>query len=156
MSTMPGQLDDLSPGAEWVLKRNCALTPCQLLMIFGSLALVSLGLAAFWAYQGAWLVVPFALIEVMALGLAFAVYSRHAADCERVRLSAEVVVVERVVGTRHTVCHLPRAWLRVKMSELPGGLVELSSGRSVESVGRFVDQQGRRRFVLGLREALQG
>jgi uncharacterized membrane protein len=156
MSNAPGQFDGLNSGSEWVLKRNCALTPTQLLWIFGSLAILSLGMATFWAVQGAWVVLPFAVLEVVALGVAFAVYARHAADCERVRLSREALEIERVVGARRTVSSLPRAWLRVRLSEQPSGLVELSSGRSVESVGRFVDLQRRRRFLVGLQEALQG
>lgn len=155
MSNATGSTDDLSPEPEWILKRNCALTPVQLLLIFASLALASLGLATFWAFQGAWLVVPFAVIEVLALGVAFAVYARHAADCERVRLGQEALVIERVVGERRTLVQLPRAWLRVRLNEQSGGLVELTSGRSVESVGRFVDLKGRERFLMGLKQALQ-
>ncbi|MEY3572234.1 MAG: DUF2244 domain-containing protein [Burkholderiaceae bacterium] len=156
MSNAPGQVDGLNSGSEWVLKRNCALTPTQLLWIFGSLAMLSLGMAAFWAAQGAWVVLPFAVLEVLALAIAFAVYARHAADCERVRLSPEMIEVERVVGASRTISVLPRAWLRVRLNEQSSGLVELSAGRSVESVGRFVDLQRRRRFLVGLQEALQG
>ncbi|NBV88950.1 MAG: DUF2244 domain-containing protein, partial [Betaproteobacteria bacterium] len=86
---------DQESRSEWVLKRNCALTPKQLMKIFASLALASLGMAGFWASQGAWLVLPFAVIEVLALGVAFAVYARHAVDCERVRLDQNALVIER-------------------------------------------------------------
>jgi len=155
MSNDAGSQEDLSPEPEWVLKRNCALSPGQLVMIFASLACASLGFALLWAAQGAWLVVPFAVVEVIALGVAFAVYARHAADCERVRLGQESVVIERQVGEQRTVVRLPRAWLRVRLSQQSDGLVELSSGQTVESVGRFVDLKGREQFVVGFKRALQ-
>jgi uncharacterized membrane protein len=144
---------DQESRSEWVLKRNCALTPKQLMKIFASLALASLGMAGFWASQGAWLVLPFAVIEVLALGVAFAVYARHAADCERVRLDQNALVIERMVGERQTSVQLSRAWLRVRQEA--DGLVEISSGQSVESVGRFVDTKCRQQFALGLRQALR-
>ena len=55
----------------WVLRRNCSLTPGQLLAIFCSLAGLSLAFAAFWTSQGAWVVLPFAVVECLALGVAF-------------------------------------------------------------------------------------
>ncbi len=39
----------------------------------------------FW-FQGATLVIPFATLELAAVGLAFLVYARHAADGERISL----------------------------------------------------------------------
>jgi uncharacterized membrane protein len=72
----------------WMLRRNCSLTPKQLVGIFGSLAGLSLAFAAYWASRGAWVVVPFAVAECLALGVAFLVYARHACDHERVVLSA--------------------------------------------------------------------
>lgn len=155
MTNAIGQAGGPSLEPEWVLRRNCALTPVQLLLVFASLALISLGISLFWALQGAWVVVPFALVEILALAVAFMVYARHAADCERVRLGQEALVVERTVGAQHSVVQLPRAWLRVRLNAQLGGLVEISSGGSVESVGRFVDRERRELFFSGLRRALQ-
>ena len=65
---------------EWLSKRNCALTPRQLAVFFGVLGSFSMAVATAWALQGAWVVVPFAGIEIAALGLAYVLYGRHAAD----------------------------------------------------------------------------
>ena len=64
---------------QWVLRRNCILTPRQLGGWFVSLAMVSLAIALAFAAHGAWLVIPFAVVEMGALGLAFVFYARHAA-----------------------------------------------------------------------------
>jgi uncharacterized membrane protein len=65
---------------EWVLKRNCSMAPGQLFGLFLALCVVSLGIASFFWFQGAKLVMPFAWLELIAVGGAFLVYARHAAD----------------------------------------------------------------------------
>lgn len=72
-----------SPGVQWLLKRNCSVTPAQLVRLFASLCVVSLGIATLFWFQGATLVMPFAWLELVAVGLAFMVYARHARDGEK-------------------------------------------------------------------------
>ena len=62
---------------QWFLRRNCSVTPQQLGWLYFSLCVVSMAIgAAFW-FQGAKLVLPFAWAELVAVGVAFAVYARH-------------------------------------------------------------------------------
>lgn len=140
----------------WVLRRNCSLTPGQLLAIFCSLAGLSLAFAAFWTSQGAWVVLPFAVVECLALGVAFFVYSRHACDHERIEVSPHGVSVELVQGVRRMAFHVPRQWLRVEWEDDRSSLVNLRSGQQVVPLGRFVDQASRRKFVVDLKRALFG
>ncbi len=49
------------------------------------LALFSLLVASLLVWAGAWLVLPFTGIELLAVGVAFVVYARHAVDYERIR-----------------------------------------------------------------------
>jgi len=44
------------------------------------------------------MVLPFTCLEVLALGVAFFVYARHAADYERIVLAPRRLVVERSLG----------------------------------------------------------
>jgi hypothetical protein len=72
---------------QWFLRRNCSVSPRQLGWMYLSLCAVSLAIgAAFW-FQGAKLVLPFAWIELVAVGIAFAAYARHATDGETIRLA---------------------------------------------------------------------
>ena len=68
----------------WFLKRNCSITPAQLGWLYASQCVVTLGIGTFFWFQGAKLVLPFAWLELMAVGSAFLVYSRHATDGERI------------------------------------------------------------------------
>ena len=52
---------------QWVLKRNCSITPRQMLWFFGSLCLLSLAIGSLFWHKGATLVLPFAWAEVLAM-----------------------------------------------------------------------------------------
>jgi uncharacterized membrane protein len=77
----------------WVLRRNCALSPRQLAVAFGVLGTTSLLIAIAWAATGAWIVLPFAAIELLVLAVAFLAYARHARDQERITLARDCVQV---------------------------------------------------------------
>lgn len=142
--------------SEWVLKRNCSLAPRQLALVFCSLSAVSLAIAGMFAAGGAWLVLPFAMLEVMALGVAFVVYARHAADYERIVLCRDCLLVESCRGARVRREQCPAAWTRVEYSGTRRELIGLvASGRRID-VGRFVPESERRDLALQLRMQLQG
>lgn len=141
---------------EWLIKRNCSLAPRQLAVIFGSLAAVSLGIAAMFATRGAWLVLPFAFIEVLALGTAFVVYARHAADYERIVLCRDCLLVETCRAERLRREECAAAWARVEYSGSRRELVGLVvSGRRID-VGHFVPESDRRLLARQLTAQLQG
>jgi len=141
---------------EWLLKRNCSLAPGQLALVFASLAAVSLCIAAFFAVQGAWLVVPFACIEVLALGAAFVVYARHAADYERIVLCPDGLLVERRWAERLHREECAPAWVRVEYNGARRELIGLvTDGRRID-VGRLVPESDRRQLARQLRLRLNG
>ena len=72
-----------SHSVQWLFKRNCSVTPAQLVWLYVSLCVVSLGIAIFFWWQGATLVMPLAWLEIVVVGAAFWVYARHATDGER-------------------------------------------------------------------------
>ena len=75
----------------WFLKRNCSVTPVQLGWFYASQCAVSLGIATFFWFQGAVLILPFAWAELAAAG---GVQSRLGASGTRCRRP----VADRVVG----------------------------------------------------------
>lgn len=139
---------------EWVSKRNCALSPAQLAVFFGALAMLSLGIAAFWAANGAWVVIPFACIEVAALGAAYVMYGRHAADFDRVVFEPERIRVEATSGstTQHFEC--ARRAVRIEYGGERRTLVKLVGRGSQIEVGRFVLDADRADLAKELRATL--
>jgi uncharacterized membrane protein len=66
-----------APASRLILKRNCSMSPAGLAVAFGALAVLTLAIGAGFAFIGAWLVLPFAGIEVLMLVVAFFVYARR-------------------------------------------------------------------------------
>lgn len=54
------------------------MSPAGLAMAFAALAVLTLAIGLGFAIFGAWLVLPFAGLEVLALVVAFMVYARRA------------------------------------------------------------------------------
>lgn len=143
-------------GIEWTLKRNCSVTPAQLGYLYASLCILSMGVAGVFWSLGATLVLPFAVLELVAVGSAFLVYARHATDNERIRLLDGRLVVEWETAGRSSRCEFASEWVRVEPSADAGQLIEVrGEGRSVQ-VGRFVRSDLRPVLAREIRQALRG
>ncbi len=138
----------------WTLRRNCVLTPAQLAIWFASLSTVSLGIAAAFAAYGAWMVVPFALIEVSVLGVAFICYARHAGDYERIEAGPGRLRVEASHGATVRVEEVRPLWVRVEYRGRSSDPIVLVAGRQKIAVGRFVPDHRKPALVEELRGAL--
>ncbi|MEO8836092.1 MAG: DUF2244 domain-containing protein [Caldimonas sp.] len=140
---------------QWLLRRNCSMTPLQLVAFYLSLCAWSLAIAgAFWA-RGATLVMPFAGLELLAVGAALFVYSRHATDRELMLLSPGSLRVECRLGRHIDEVEFAPAWVRVEPARGDRSLIELSGQGKRISVGRFVRPELRRALADELRSALR-
>jgi uncharacterized membrane protein len=139
----------------WFLQRNCSVTPAQLAWLYVSLCVVSLGIGTVFWWHGATLVLPFAWIELVAVGAAFVAYARHAADGERISLQGRPLVVELESAGRLERAEFDREWVRVEPSAADRSLIEVSGrGRSV-NVGRYVRPELRPALAQEIRRALR-
>lgn len=139
----------------WFLRRNCSVTPAQLGWLYASLCAVSLGVAMFFWLQGAVLVLPFAWLELAAVGAAFLAYSRHAADGERISLAGRRLVVELESAGHLQRAEFDRERVRVEPSVADRSLIELSGqGRRV-NIGRYLRPELRPMLAQEIRRALR-
>jgi uncharacterized membrane protein len=150
-----GREDFAGRSVQWLLKRNCSASPRQMLGFFGSLALLSLLIAAFFWMRGATLVMPFAWAELAVLGAALLLYARHAADSESIRLQPGRLTVEHACGGSINRVEFAPAWVRVEPEHGDRSLIELSGQGQRISVGRFVRPELRRQLADELRWALR-
>lgn len=141
---------------EWSLKRNCSVTPAQLGWLYASLCAVSLGVAVGFWLQGAPWVLPFALLELVAVGSAFLLYARHATDRERIRLLDGRLVVEQETAGRIKRCEFAREWVRVEPRGDDGQLIEVRGGGQSVKVGRHLRSDLRPALAREIRLALRG
>jgi len=108
----------------------------------------------FWT-RGALLVLPFTGVEIIAVGIAFVVYGRHAADGERISLEGTRLVVERETAGRLERSEFDRQWVRVEPKTGDRSLITLSAQGRVVQVGRFVRPELRAALALEIRMALR-
>jgi uncharacterized membrane protein len=147
------QGDDV--GVEWVLKRNCSISPRQLMAVFASLCVVSLCIASFFWAHGARLVMLFAWVELSGVAAAMLLYARHATDRERIALQAGRLLVERRDGSRTERVELDPQWVRVEPRDHADALIQLSAGGRHVEIGRHVRPELRSRLAEELRTALR-
>jgi uncharacterized membrane protein len=140
----------------WFLKRNCSVTPAQLGWFYASLCVVSLGIATFFWFQGAVLILPFAGAELAGVGIALLVYARHAGDGEKISLEGRRLVVELESAGQLRRAQFDRDWVRVEPGAGNRSLIELSGQGQHVSVGRYVRPELRPALAQEIRRALRG
>ena len=143
------------PSVSWRLRRNCSVSPAQLLLVYLMLCGVSLTIGLFFWFQGAPFVIGFTGLELALVGWAFVVYARHATDGEWISLQGASLVVERETAGRRERAEFERQWVRVEPKAGEHSLIELSGrGRTME-VGRFVRPELRQVLAGEIRWALR-
>lgn len=137
------------------IKRNCSISPRNLLCVLALAACVSLGIAAGFALAGAWPILPFAGLEVLALATAFYLNGRHAADYERIALSGDKLLVQASDAGRIELHEFERRWLRIGERRFGRDLRLLLCSRGSElEIGRHLDTEGRASLGWRLRRSL--
>jgi uncharacterized membrane protein len=140
---------------DWLMKRNCAVSPRQFVWFYMSLASFSLFIAFLLVLCGAWLVLPFTGIELLAVGVAFAMYARHAVDYERVRLYPNRLVIEQVSAEELTQFEFNPRWVRVEQGATARDPIRLVSRGETVMIGQHLAQYRRVEFANELRRWLR-
>lgn len=146
--------DWAAPGFSLLLKRNCSSSPARLAGAFALLAAVSIGIGIGFAVFGAWLILPFAGAEALALAVAFFAWARHATDYERIELAGARLAVE-VADAGRTERHvLDLGEVRLRLDAARGRLLLRTADGECE-IGRHLDEAERRRFAAALEKRLR-
>jgi uncharacterized membrane protein len=137
-----------------VICPNCSLTVRAAALFFGSICVVSFGIAGAMAVAGYWPILPFAGLEMALLGWALNASLRRRHQRQTITVSERDVLIESRAGERCVQVVFPRHWARVTLrrpsSRLhPSRLVIESHGRQCE-VGDFLTEEERRGLALRL------
>ena len=122
----------------WHLKRNVSISPKLLAMLFAGLSLLTLSIGCFFYWVGASLILPFAVIEVAALLMAYFYNAIHANDYEKLLVSESTIQIERKIGFHTSQVELLRSMTRVDQSLGHNKLIQLRHGKQSTFFGRFV------------------
>jgi uncharacterized membrane protein len=144
-------------GFSLTLKRNCSISPAGLLCVFAALSIVAVAIGIGFAIAGAWLILPFAGLEVAMLGVAFVLYARRAADYEKIELGRDRLTVEVAEAARTARYELDprRARVFLEKDEGYGARVLLRGAEEELEIGRHLDAGSRVRFAAELARRLR-
>ena len=120
--------------------------------MFAALACVVVAIGAGFAFVGAWLVLPFAGLEVLLLGSAYVMYARRAADYERIELDSGRLTVEVGQAQKTSRYEMDACRARVRLEE---ERVLLLGARQQLELGRHLDADSRARFADELQKRLR-
>ena len=138
---------------EWVLSRNCSISPRQLALAYAVLCAISLVVATVFAMRGAWYILAFAILELSVVGLAFFLYARHAVDRERIELVGDCLLVELIQVERVRQFRLDSRYTHVDLP-IHDGLIGLRANGMRVEIGRFLTERKRCEFARELNRVL--
>jgi uncharacterized membrane protein len=142
---------------EWLLKRNCSLSPRQLGAAYALLCSGALGIALVFVLQGIWFVFAFAVLELAGVALALLHYARHALDHEHISLTERCLLVDQVQAGRHHTVRLDPSSTRISLPDRRlHPLIGIESRGVKVEVGSFVSEAIRQQVALELRRELRG
>ena len=130
------QYDNNRGAGRFLVRPNCSLSWRDALRFYIGMVLVTFGIAIAFAMKGAWLILPFAGLEMLVLGIALYIVARRNASWQSISISNDLVeVVEH--GRSNEQRSFQRAWASVvhehpRINGHPSRLLIRSHGRSLE------------------------
>jgi uncharacterized membrane protein len=124
---------------------NCSLPPAGKVRLLALIATISLLISIAFGFAGAWMVLPFAGLELLALAFAFYIIHCHAEDYESITIDGDRLAVERRDVHHVSQMEFHRYWVHVLLRMNQGGEQRLwlrSHGQEVE-VGRYMSNEQR-------------
>ena len=122
-----------------VARPNCSLSAKGRIGVVAIIASLSMAVAIGFSLNGAWLVLPFAGLELVALAYAFYYIHCHSADYESITIAGDQLAIEKRSYNAVSQIVFQRYWARVLLRDLPSGdqcLLLRSHGKEVE-FGRY-------------------
>lgn len=143
-----------------LVSANASLSRQGALVFFAVTAAASLLLAGALAVRGFWPVLPFAGLELFALGLALGLSVRRGRYREFISVYGDRIVIEKGAGAVDERFELPRHWTRVELERSrwrghPSRLLLSCSGRRWE-IGAVLTEAERESLRLRLAELIDG
>lgn len=147
-----------APVFQAILEPHRSLSPRGFIVLMGAIVAVAFGAGLAFASIGAWPVLGFFGLDVLLIYIAFKASYRSARMHETLRLTEDMLTVERVgPGRRRRSWRFQPYWLRVEMDDPPrheSQLVLTSHGRRL-AVGAFLAPEERLELAHALKAALE-
>ena len=142
----------------FVIRPNQSLSWRGMLVFYAGICTVSLTISVGFALMGAWLILPFAGLEMLVLGVCLYLSAVRAAQREVISIDKDIVEVSRGRYRPVESCRFQRAWVRVSFRPTASvwhrnRLTIGSHGKEVE-VGAMLNNNERESLAMELRRAI--
>ncbi len=151
------EIRSINQNKAYILKPNCSLSGRQVCLAFALIAAALLAVTLYFLFLGAWLVLPFAGLELLVLGIAVYCQYQWSKKQQLIEIDSENITASSdAKGTNRIT--IPKAWLRIKLVNgqsrwHPKRLILGSHGRFIE-VGEFLVESEREELALKLKASL--
>ncbi|PKO45868.1 MAG: DUF2244 domain-containing protein [Betaproteobacteria bacterium HGW-Betaproteobacteria-22] len=141
-----------------VAKPSNSLSPIGYVWLFMSIAAINATAAVGFALAGAWLVLPFAGLELLAFGSALVITYLHHDDYESIAITDDVVVIQKHSYKNFEKFTFQRYWAKVTLRQALDGANAIfigSHGKEVEFGSRFIIKEERAIIAEQLKQQLK-
>ncbi len=138
----------------WQMRRNCALTPKQLLQFYIVLVCLSLIVAIGFFLAGVWMIPIFTALELSAVTLGFLIYCRHALDCETIEIEGKRLIVKKFIGYKETVFEFNTQWAKIEPPIETSKTFQIRQSDLRVELGQFIRQEQQLALIAQVRACL--
>ena len=136
------------------MRRNCALSPKQLLKFYIVLVCLSVTVAAGFFLAGVWVLLIFTALELSAVTLGFLIYCRHALDCETIEIDGKSLVVKKFIGYKEVVYEFNAQWAKIELPSQGSKVFHISQSSQRVELGQFLRPEQQIPLIAAVRAHL--
>jgi uncharacterized membrane protein len=141
-----------------IVRPNNSLSTEGMIKVFAIMASVALIVTLNFMRLGAWMVLPFAGLELLAFAAAFYYIKLHSDDYECITIDEENVIVEQRTRQGSKTSIFKRYWTQVSFKTSQSGAGQLcisSHGNEIEFGRGFIDDQQRMQLIQEIKQKLK-
>jgi len=158
MTTNYEDKQELGAATQFVVQHNQSLSWQGNKLFIVYVAILSFGIAIFFALQGLWLILPFAGLEISALAFALYICCLRGREREVITIEPEKLVVEKGIDNPKHCWQFERAWLNLELKKSslqghPSKLLVRCKGIELE-IGKCLSNAERKDLATSLISAL--
>ena len=138
----------------WQMRRNCALTPKQLLKFYIALVCLSLVVATGFLLAGIWVIPIFTALELTAVTISFLIYCRHALDCETIEIDGNRLIVKKFISYKEAIYEFNAQWAKIEPPLKDSKVFFISQSNLRVEIGQFMRQEQQLSLIASVRPYL--
>ena len=139
----------------WQMRRNCALTPKQLLQFYMALVCLSLIVATGFLLAGIWVIPIFTALELSAVTIGFLIYCRHALDSETIEIDGNRLIVKKFISYKVAIYEFNTQWAKIELPLEDSKVFFISQSNLRVEIGQFIRQEHQLSLIASVRAHLR-